>query len=84
MPSLIKYLLKPALKMLGFFRAAVNADEIYRNAGRDDGEFGGLATLEIRKVIELSTIMENIPTLQIESVERWVAYWKSINFLKTG
>jgi hypothetical protein len=69
--------------MLGFFRSAVEATEIFRNSRREGEEFGGLATLELRSVTELSTLMKNISTLQIESVGKWVVYWKNIDFLKT-
>jgi hypothetical protein len=69
--------------MVGFFQSAVEATEISRNSGREGGEFGGLATLELRSVTELSELMKNISTLQIGSVGKWVVYWKNIDFLKT-
>ena len=70
--------MKPAIKLLEFFRAISEADLEMSRSGRVDAETGGLATFATDKAQSVSRTMRELVPIGAKDVELWVSYWGSV------
>jgi hypothetical protein len=66
--------------------AAMRILQLYRRGGKfgsDSESLGLLPRVDSAKGIASSTTLSNpaLPSLSAQDVEKWVAYWRSINFI---
>ena len=71
-------MLKPAIKLLEFFRAVSEADLDMSRQGRIDAETGGLATFATDKAQSVSRTIREVAPIGVKDVDLWVSYWSSV------